>query len=178
MANLETATFGGGCFWCTEAIFKMLKGVDSVLPGYSGGESKNPTYEEVSSGKSGHAEAIEIKYDPSIIPYEKILEVFFHTHNPTTLNQQGADVGPQYRSVVFYHNDDQKLAVEKAIQELNDSKYYPDPVVTEVAPYKLFVVAEDYHQNYYENHKDAMYCSVVIDPKLKKLISEYSDLLK
>lgn len=178
MANLETATFGGGCFWCTEAIFLKLKGVESVVPGYSGGESRNPTYEEVSTGKTGHAEAIEIKFDPSVISYEKILDVFWHTHNPTTLNRQGADVGTQYRSVIFYHDENQRIVAEKSKKELEESHFYPDPIVTEIVPYKFFVQAEDYHKNYYETHKDAMYCQVVIDPKLKKFVKEYGRDLK
>src|SRR3989344_7728746 len=175
----ETATFAGGCFWCTEAIFKRLKGVTSVLPVYSGGDKPNPTYEEVYSGDSGHAEAIQIKFDPKIITFEVLLDIFFATHNPTTPNQQGGDIGPQYRSAVFYHNEEQKKAVEKKIEELNKSGKFIGRVVTEVSPFKNFYEAEDYHKNYYERNKESNpYCNLVIDPKIHKLLEQFSSKVK
>lgn len=177
--NLETATFAGGCFWCTEAIFKRLKGVVSVLPGYSGGEKPNPTYEEVCNEDTGHAEAIQIKFDPKIIPFEVLLDVFFATHNPTTLNQQGGDVGPQYRSAIFYHDEEQKEASEKKIKELNRSGKLIGKVITEVSPLKNFYEAENYHKNYYERNKDKNpYCNLVIDPKIHKLLEQFSSKVK
>lgn len=168
---METATFANGCFWCTEAIFQRLKGVKSVLPGYSGGHIENPTYEQVSSGTSGHAEAIQIEFDPKIISYEELLEVFFKTHDPTTLNRQGADVGPQYRSAVYFHSEGQRKSAEEYKSKIPNA-------VTEIAPFKIFYEAEDYHKNYYNNNKNAGYCRVVIDPKIKKLMSEFSDKVK
>ncbi len=178
MENLETATFAGGCFWCTEAIFQRLKGVISVEPGYSGGDLVNPTYEQVSSGTSGHAESIQIKFDPSQISFEKLVDIFMATHNPTTLNRQGNDVGAQYRSAIFYHSPEQKSAAEKVIQDLESRHVYSDPIVTKVELFKNFYLAENYHKNYYETHKDALYCSLVIDPKVKKLLHEYSSEVK
>ncbi|TSC88323.1 MAG: peptide-methionine (S)-S-oxide reductase [Microgenomates group bacterium Gr01-1014_7] len=167
---METVTFGGGCFWCTEAIFKRLKGVKSVVSGYAGGTTENPTYMQVSSGNTGHAEAIQIKFDPEIISFEKLLEVFFATHDPTTLNQQGADVGTQYRSVIFYHNDSKKQIAEKKIKP---------SFVTQIEPYKNFYPAEDYHQNYYDRNKDQNpYCTLVIDPKIQKLMKDFKKDLK
>lgn len=174
----ELATLAGGCFWCTEAIFRRLKGVISIKPGYSGGNVPNPTYEEVCSGTTGHAEAIQIEFDPKAIPFEKILDVFWNTHDPTTKDRQGNDVGPQYRSVIFYHNEEQKIAAEKSKKELASAKVYKDPIVTEIVPYKKFYEAEDYHQNYFENHKNALYCSLVIGPKIKKLLAKYGKDVK
>ena len=176
--STQTATFGGGCFWCTEALFQKLKGVESVESGYAGGNKANPSYEEVSTGLSGHAEAIQIKFDPKIISYQKLLDIFWHTHNPTTVNQQGADKGSQYRSIIFYHDDEQHKVAEQSKQEFNQSGAYSSPIVTQIVPFTNFYVAEEYHQNYYQNNSDAPYCSVVIDPKLKKLVKEYSDDLK
>ena len=173
----QTAVFGGGCFWCTEAIFSRLKGVASVLPGYAGGTIKNPTYEEVSSGTTNHAEVIKIEYDPSIIKYEELLDVFFHTHNPTTLNQQGADVGTQYRSAVFYANDEQKKVAAKFIKKLEESKEFTDPIVTTLEPLSEFYEAEDYHKNYFKTHQNAPYCQIVIAPKLHKLEDLYKEKL-
>jgi peptide-methionine (S)-S-oxide reductase len=179
MSNLETATFAGGCFWCTEAIFKRLKGVEEVLSGYSGGRTANPTYEEVSSGDTGHAEAIQIKFDPSIITYEQLLEIFFKLHDPTTSNQQGADIGEQYRSAVFYHSDAQKEATEKVIEQFEKEKIYDDPIVTEVTPFSNFYEAEDYHQDYYnQNRSSNSYCRIVIDPKIQKLYKDFKDQVK
>lgn len=164
---METATIAGGCFWCTEAIFQRLKGVNSVTPGYTGGTVKNPTYEQVCSGNTGHAEAIQIKFDPEIISYEKLLEVFFKLHDPTTLNRQGNDTGTQYRSSIFYHSPDQKKTAEKLKSEMQ--KLYKDKIVTEIVPFKEFYEAENYHKNYYENYKSQPYCQLIIDPKITKL---------
>jgi len=174
----EIATFAGGCFWCTEAIFKRLKGVISVTPGYSGGSKENPTYKEVCEGTTGHAEATQIEFDPAIIPYEKLLEIFWHTHNPTTLNRQGNDIGTQYRSSVFYHDERQKEKAEALKKETEDSKLFEDPIVTEIVPFKNFYTAEDYHKNYYDKNKEAPYCNFVIDPKIQKLLKEYSGNVK
>lgn len=178
MNNLSTATFGNGCFWCTEAIFMQLEGVESVLPGYSGGETKNPTYEEVCTGTTGHAEVIQIKYDPKKIDYRALLEVFFYTHDPTTLNRQGNDIGTQYRSAIFYHDSDQKESAEKIIGQLEKEQVYDDKIVTEIVPFKIFYEAEDYHKNYYNNNKNQGYCRAVINPKLDKFVKKYSDKLK
>lgn len=175
---MELATFGGGCFWCTEAIFKRLKGVASVLPGYSGGTTDNPTYEIVSTGATGHVEAIQIEFDPSIIPYNKLLDIFWHTHNPTTLNQQGADRGTQYRSAIFYHNEKQKEIAEQSKKELEKSHLYKDPIVTELVPFTTFYPAENYHKNYYDKNTSAPYCTFVIDPKIQKLLKEFGDDVK
>lgn len=176
--QLEQATFGAGCFWCVEAVFEEVKGVKSVEAGYAGGEVENPTYKQVSYGNSGHAEATRIVYDPSVISYEQLLEVFWHTHNPTTLNRQGADVGPQYRSVIFYHNEKQKEIAEKSKAKTGASGLWEDPIVTEITALKNYSTAENYHQNYYENNPNAGYCQVVIAPKLKKFRKEFSHLLK
>lgn len=172
----ETATLAGGCFWCTEAIFKRLKGVDTVVPGYAGGSTENPTYDQVCSGKTGHAEAIQIVFDPTLIPFEKILDVFWHTHNPTTLNQQGNDVGTQYRSSIFYHDEKQKEVAEVSKQEA--ASIYKDPIVTEIVPFTNFYEAENYHKDYFDRNKEKGYCSFVIDPKIQKLLKEYSSDIK
>lgn len=174
----ETATFGNGCFWCTEAIFKSLKGVETVESGYSGGKIKNPTYREVCSGLTGHAEVIQITFDPSVITYDELLEVFWETHDPTTPNRQGADVGTQYRSAVFYHTPEQKEAAEKYKAELNKQNVYNKPVVTEITPFDKFYKAEDYHQNYYANNPTQGYCQIVIVPKLEKFRKVFKDKLK
>jgi peptide-methionine (S)-S-oxide reductase len=173
----QIATLANGCFWCSEAIFKRLRGVKSVIPGYSGGLVENPSYEQVCIGNTGHAESIQIKFDPRIIPYEKILDVFWHTHDPTTLNRQGNDIGTQYRSAIFYHDEKQKEIAEKSKSDLENAGIYKNPIVTEIIPFKNFYAAEDYHKNYYESHSNAAYCSFVIDPKVHKLIQKYrSDL--
>lgn len=177
-AQRETATFGNGCFWCTEAIFKDLKGVEKVESGYSGGKIKNPTYKEVCSGLTGHAEVIQITYDPSVISFDELLEVFWKTHDPTTLNRQGADVGTQYRSAVFYHNPEQKAAAEKYKSELNKENVFGKPVVTEITPFDAFYKAENYHQDYYENNPNQGYCQMVIAPKLEKFRKVFKDKLK
>jgi peptide-methionine (S)-S-oxide reductase len=179
MSNLETATFAGGCFWCTEAVFKRLKGVEEVISGYSGGRTANPTYEEVSGGDTGHAEAIQIKFDPKIISYEQLLEIFFKLHDPTTLNQQGADIGEQYRSAIFYHSEKQKETAEKVIEQFEKDKVYDDPMVTEVTPFTNFYEAEDYHQDYYnQNRSSNSYCRIVIDPKIQKLYKDFKGQVK
>lgn len=174
---LETATLAGGCFWCTEAIFKRLKGVVSVISGYSGGQKENPSYDEVCSGTTGHAEAIQIKFDPSIISYEKILDVFWHLHDPTTLNQQGADVGPQYRSAIFYHSAKQKVA-KKLKEELDKSGEFSKPIVTQIVKFTNFYKAEGYHSNYFDRNKSAPYCQIVINPKIQKLMTNYKEEVK
>jgi len=171
----QTATLANGCFWCTEAIFKRLKGVKSVLPGYSGGLVENPSYDEVCTGKTGHAESTQIEFDPAVIPYEKILDVFWHTHDPTTLNRQGNDVGTQYRSAIFYHDQKQREIADKSKRDLEKARVYKNPIVTEITPFKNFYVAEDYHKDYYEKHQDAPYCNFVINPKVHKLIQKYGN---
>jgi peptide-methionine (S)-S-oxide reductase len=176
--ELAMATFGGGCFWCTEAVFLQLKGVQSVVSGYSGGTVKNPTYEQVCTGTTGHAEAIQIKYDPKSVSYEELLEVFWKTHDPTTKDQQGNDHGPQYRSVIFYHNDEQKALAEHYKQKLDASGIFPAPIVTEVVPFTVFYRAEDYHQNYYALNSGRSYCRAIIAPKLDKMKKVFSDKLK
>lgn len=175
---METATLAGGCFWCTEAVMKRLKGVESVMPGYTGGTVENPTYEQVCTGKTGHAEAAQITFDPAIISYEKILTVFFHLHDPTTLNRQGNDVGTQYRSTIFFHDDTQKNTAEKVKKEIEASKLYPNPLVTEIVPLTKFYPAENYHHDYYAKNSYQPYCQFVIDPKIQKLIKEFSSDLK
>lgn len=174
----EIAVFGGGCFWCTEAVFGQLKGVVSVMPGYAGGTIANPTYEQVCTGKTGHAEVTRVEYDPAQISFYDLLVVFFATHDPTSLNRQGADVGTEYRSVIFYTTDEQKRETEALIDELNNSDPAGKRIVTEVVPLKAFYQAEDYHQEYYRNNSLAPYCQIVIDPKLRKLHKEFSALLK
>src|SRR5262249_23454692 len=170
-------SFGGGCFWCTEAVFQQLMGVDAVVPGYSGGTTKGPTYRQVCSGTTGHAEAIQITYDPSVISYEELLEVFWKTHDPTTLDRQGNDFGPQYRSAIFYHNEEQKVLAEHYKQKLDASGLFPAPIVTEVVPFTEFYRAESYHQNYFAQNSTKPYCRVVITPKLDKLKELFSDKL-
>jgi peptide-methionine (S)-S-oxide reductase len=177
-ARNETATFGNGCFWCTEAVFQQLEGVKKVTSGYSGGHVPNPTYEQVCAKNTGHAEALQIVYDPSVISFDELLEVFWKTHDPTTLNRQGNDVGPQYRSVIFYHNDTQKEKAEAYKAQLDKSGAWPDPIVTAIEPFKNFYPAEDYHQNYYKLNGKAPYCQYVIRPKLEKFEKVFKDKLK
>ncbi len=172
----EIATLAGGCFWCVEAIFQRLKGVESVLPGYAGGTIANPTYEAVCSGTTGHAEAIQLTFNPTEISYETLLEVFFKLHNPTTINRQGNDTGTQYRSVIFYHSDEQKYTAQRVKEKIEKSGLYENPIVTEIIPFTNFYQAEDYHKNFYNNNAPDPYCSVVIDPKIRKLMSEFKDL--
>jgi peptide-methionine (S)-S-oxide reductase len=176
--NFEYATFGGGCFWCIEAIFSEVRGIHTATSGYSGGHIKNPTYREVTSGRTGHAEVVQLAYDPSVISYRQILEVFFHLHDPTTLNRQGADVGTQYRSVIFYHNEYQEKIAREVLKEIDESDLWNDPLVTEISPLGDFYVAEQYHQDYYKNNPNQPYCTFVISPKIAKLRSLFKDKLK
>ncbi len=176
--KLETATFGGGCFWCVEAVFQDLKGVEQVVSGYSGGSMENPSYQAVCTGTTNHAEVVQITYDPEIISYEELLYVFWRTHDPTTLNRQGADVGPQYRSVIFYHNDEQQAIAQKSKQETDASGLWRNPIVTEISPLRNFYPAEDYHQDYFRQNPYQPYCQMVIDPKVRKFKKEFQDKLK
>jgi len=176
--NNETAIFGNGCFWCTEALFQQLEGVSSVQSGYSGGHVENPTYEEVCEKTTGHAEAIKVVYDPSKISFDELLEVFWQTHDPTTLNRQGNDVGPQYRSVIFYMNEDQKKKAEFYKEKLGKSGAFDNPIVTAIEPYKNFYVAENYHQNYYKLNGSQPYCYFVIRPKMEKFQKVFAAKLK
>ncbi len=176
--TMSVATFGAGCFWCVEAVFDQLKGVSSVKSGYSGGHIKNPAYREVCSGRTGHAEVIQITYDPNVISYAELLQVLFATHNPTTLNRQGADVGTQYRSAIFYHDEEQKRLAELAIEAGNQSGVWEDPIVTEVTAFSEFYPAEDYHTDYFELNGDQPYCRAVIRPKVDKFKVQFAELLK
>lgn len=164
------ATLAGGCFWCTEAVFQKLKGINKILPGYMGGHTKNPTYEDVCTGITGHAEVIEIDYDENVLSYKDLLGAFFKTHDPTTLNRQGNDVGTQYRSEIFYHNDQQKADAEEYIQLLKDEKIFDDAIVTKISPAETFYEAEDYHSNYFERNPNQPYCAAVIRPKVDKFL--------
>jgi peptide-methionine (S)-S-oxide reductase len=177
-ATSEKATFGMGCFWCSEAVFQDLKGVQKVQSGYEGGQIENPTYKQVCSGTTGHAEVIEVTYNPQQISYEVLLEIFWKLHDPTTLNRQGADVGTQYRSVIFYHNQKQKETAEKFKAELNAKKVFPNPIVTETSPASKFYVAENYHQDYYKLNQREPYCQFVIKPKMDKLEQVFKEKLK
>ncbi|MBL8150167.1 MAG: peptide-methionine (S)-S-oxide reductase MsrA [Blastocatellia bacterium] len=174
----EVATLGGGCFWCTEAVFDELKGVDSVESGYSGGSTPNPTYREVCTEDTGHAEVVQIIFDPKVVSFKEILQVFFTVHDPTTLNRQGADVGTQYRSVIFYHNDEQKKFASEVIKEITDAKIWDDPIVTEISPFKAFYKAEDYHQEYFKLNGEQPYCRAVIAPKVLKFRKLFKEKLK
>ncbi|MDY0103202.1 MAG: peptide-methionine (S)-S-oxide reductase MsrA [Lentimicrobium sp.] len=176
--SLDTATFGSGCFWCSEAIFQRVQGVKSVASGYSGGQRSNPSYDQVSSGATGHAEVIQITYNPEEVTFGQLLEIFWKTHDPTTLNRQGADVGTQYRSVIFYHDEVQKLTAENIKAELNASGAWNNPIVTEISSFTAFYKAENYHQNYYNNNKNASYCNFVIVPKLEKFEKVFKDRMK
>jgi len=178
MKTIETATIANGCFWCTEAIFQLLNGVESVTSGYTGGTLKNPTYKEITSGKTGHAEAIQIKFDTSKITFVEILEVFFSTHDPTTLNRQGYDVGTQYRSAIFYNSETQKNEAEAFINVLSEANVFDKPIVTEVTKLDVFYEAENYHQNYYNNNKTQGYCVAVINPKLEKFLKQFKSKIK
>lgn len=175
--KLDTATLGAGCFWCVEAIFSSLKGVESVLPGYSGGSLKNPDYKTVCTGNTGHAEVCQIYFDPEIIKFEEILEIFWTTHDPTTLNRQGNDVGTQYRSAIFYHNEEQKAIAEKSKRDVA-TKIWDNPIVTEIVKYDEFYKAEDYHQDYFENNPDQGYCKMIIEPKVLKFRKIFKEKLK
>ncbi len=176
--QIEKATFGGGCFWCVESVFDEVEGVIEAVSGYSGGHKKDPTYKEVCSGNTGHAEVVQITYHPDKISYKKLLEMFFHVHDPTTLNRQGNDVGTQYRSIILYHSDKQKKVAEEVIQKLTDEKIWDSPVVTEVVPFEVFYKAEDYHQGYYQDNKNQPYCRLVITPKYEKFRKIFKDDLR
>jgi peptide-methionine (S)-S-oxide reductase len=176
---MEKATLANGCFWCTEAVFKRVKGVVSVTSGYTGGKRENPSYEQVTTGATGHAEAIQVVFDPQIISYDTILDIFFATHDPTQLNRQGNDVGTQYRSAIFYHDDVQKKAAEEKIKQLTDDKKYDDPIVTQLNPYTNFYPAEEHHKDYYDQNRNVNpYCRVIIDPKIKKLLTSFEEKVK
>jgi peptide-methionine (S)-S-oxide reductase len=176
--KMETATFGAGCFWCVEAVFQKLKGVETVRSGYMGGRTINPTYEDICTGLTGHAEVIQIEFDPAVISFAELLEVFWSTHDPTTLNRQGNDVGTQYRSAVFYHNEAQQATAQQYKKELNGANAFPNPIVTEIVPAVKMYVAEDYHQNYFNNNPNQPYCRAIIPAKLEKLKKVFADKLK
>ncbi len=178
LGTTQIATFAGGCFWCMEAVFQRLKGVAKVVSGYTGGTKENPTYEEVSAGTSGHAEAVQIIFDPKVVSYEQLLQVFWHLHDPTTLNQQGNDMGTQYRSVIFYHDPLQKKTAEASMNKAESSKMYPGKFVTEIKPFTKFYKAENYHQDYFNKNSYQPYCQYVIDPKITKLYKEFKELTK
>ena len=177
-SELQKATFAGGCFWCTEAVFQRVKGVEKVTSGFIGGTIKNPAYREVVTGRTGHAEAVQLEFDPNVVSYEELLYIFFTTHDPTTLNRQGNDVGTQYRSGIFYHNEEQKRNAEEVIEVLENQQIYPDSIVTEIKEAGPFYTAETEHFDYYNQHRSQPYCQVIIDPKVKKLQSAFSDKLK
>lgn len=174
----KIAVFGGGCFWCTEAIFQKLKGVSSVVSGYAGGKMDNPSYEDVSGGDTGHAEVVKIEFDPHIISFDELLDIFFHVHDPTTENRQGADVGTQYRSIILYTNEEQKEKAEKMLKELSESGDFENSIVTQIRKLDKFHTAEEYHMNYFENNKNAPYCQIVIQPKVQKFLEKYADKVR
>jgi peptide-methionine (S)-S-oxide reductase len=176
--STETATLGGGCFWCLEAVFEQLQGVHSVKSGYSGGARPNPSYEQICTGATGHAEVVQIVFDPSVTPYREVLQIFFAIHDPTTLNRQGNDVGTQYRSVIFFHSKEQSDTARTVIEELDQSGVFSAPVVTELTPLEHFYPAEDYHQEYFRQNSEQPYCQYVIDPKVAKFRAQYFDKLK
>lgn len=178
MADLELATLGGGCFWCIEPVFDELEGVEDVVSGYSGGDRRNPTYEQVCSGATGHAEVVQIRFDPARISYRELLQVFFTVHDPTQLNRQGNDVGTQYRSVIFYHSPEQKQTAETVIEELTAAELWPRPIVTELSPFKEFYPAEDYHQEYFRHNPQQPYCQIVVAPKVAKFRQKFANRLK
>jgi peptide-methionine (S)-S-oxide reductase len=176
--DFETATFAGGCFWCTQAVFKRVRGVAKVVSGYSGGNMENPSYAQVSGSLTGHAEAVQVTFDPQAVSYERLLDVFFSTHDPTTADRQGADVGPQYRSVIFYHDEEQRRAAEASKHKWQASGKFSDKIVTSIEPFQSFYPAEDYHQDYYAANPHASYCTIVIDPKIRKLLRDFGDEVK
>ncbi|HEY4712061.1 MAG TPA: peptide-methionine (S)-S-oxide reductase MsrA [Dehalococcoidia bacterium] len=177
-ASLEVATLAGGCFWCIEAVFREVDGVENVVSGYTGGTTVNPTYEQVCSSKTGHAEAVQVSFDPLRISYREILEIFFSIHDPTTLNRQGADVGTQYRSAIFYHSEQQKAIAEELLAELNTAHLWKKPIVTQIVPLHTFYLAEDYHQGYFSQHPEQGYCQMVIAPKVNKFRQQWLKHLK
>ena len=176
--HVEVATLGGGCFWCTEAVFSELKGVEKVVSGFSGGTVESPSYEDVCAGQTGHAEVVQITFDPQVITYRDILHIFFTVHDPTTMNRQGADVGTQYRSAIFYHNEDQKMTAEEVMNEVRRARVWGRPLVTEITPFRAFYRAEDYHQDYFKNNRYQPYCLAVVGPKVAKFRKEYRERLK
>ncbi|GLV60799.1 peptide methionine sulfoxide reductase MsrA [Dictyobacter sp. S3.2.2.5] len=178
MAQLETATLANGCFWCTEAVFKRLRGIESVKSGYAASKVANPSYEAVCTGRTGAAEAVQISYDPEVISFDKILDIFWHMHDPTTLNRQGNDIGTQYRSGIYYHNEEQKRVAEASKQALEAAGTYKHPIVTEILPFTNFYAAESYHDDYYDRNRNQGYCRLIIDPKVNKLLKEYQADLK
>ncbi len=178
MANIQQATLGGGCFWCLESAFNTVEGVELAVSAYAGGQSPNPTYESVCSGETGHAEVVRVNFDADKLSYREVLEIFFALHNPTQLNRQGNDVGTQYRSAIFYHNEQQKQAAEQILQEISDEKIWPDPVVTEVIELNNYHQAEDYHQDYFSNNPQNQYCNMVVAPKLAKFKKTFASRLK
>ena len=178
MNGKELATLGGGCFWCTEAIFSELRGVEKVESGYSGGTVPNPSYEQVCTGRTGHAEVVQVTFDPKVISFKELLQIFLTMHDPTTLNRQGADVGTQYRSIILYHSNEQKDAAAQVIKEIQSAKVWDRPIVTEVKPFEAFYKAEDYHQEYFKHNAAQAYCQLVIAPKVAKLRKQYRDRLK
>lgn len=178
MGKEQKATYGAGCFWCVEAVFQDLKGVKHVEPGYAGGHKDNPSYEEVCSGSTGHAEVAQLTFEEDVISYEELLEVFWHSHDPTTLNRQGADRGTQYRSAIFYHNEEQKAIAEKSKEETNESDLWDDPIVTEISEISNYYTAENYHHNFFKNNPNQPYCAAVVAPKVKKVREKFSEKLK
>ena len=176
--NVQLATFGSGCFWCVEAVYQDLRGVHSAVSGYSGGPDANPTYQQVCSGTTGHAEVVQISFDPAEINYADLLYIFWRTHDPTTLNRQGADSGTQYRSVIYYHDEKQRQLAEDSLRETDASDLWPDPIVTEISPAQAFYKAEDYHQNYFRQNPNQPYCAMVIDPKMRKFRKSFSERLR
>ncbi|WP_158771829.1 peptide-methionine (S)-S-oxide reductase MsrA [Paraglaciecola sp. L1A13] len=178
MANIQQATLGGGCFWCLESAFNTVDGVELAVSAYAGGQTQDPTYEAVCSGQTGHAEVVRVNFDTNKLSYREVLEIFFALHNPTQLNRQGNDVGTQYRSAIFYHDDDQKVAAEKILQEITDEQIWPDPVVTEVIALNNYHQAEDYHQDYFSNNPQNQYCNMVVAPKLAKFKKTFASRLK
>jgi peptide-methionine (S)-S-oxide reductase len=176
--SLEMTTLGGGCFWCVEAVYQELQGVQSAVSGYAGGAVENPTYYQVCNGTTGHAEVVQITFDPKIISFEDILYVFWRTHDPTTLNRQGYDVGTQYRSIILYHSEQQRASAEKSKRDTDASRLWPNPIVTEISPFTTFYKAEDYHQNFYRDNPYQPYCRAIIDPKISKLRKEFQEKLK
>ncbi|CAN5290067.1 peptide-methionine (S)-S-oxide reductase MsrA [soil metagenome] len=176
--KFQTAVFGGGCFWCTEAVFSKLKGVENVISGYAGGKIPNPTYFQVSEELTGHAEVVKMDFDPSIITYNQLLDIFWHVHDPTTMNQQGADVGTQYRSIILYTNDEQKKDAEAMLAHLRETNEFKAPVVTQIQKMDAFYTAEEYHQKYYENNESQPYCEIVINPKIQKFLKKYASLTR
>ncbi len=174
----ETATFAGGCFWCTEAVFKRLKGTTKVIPGYAGGKRKNPNYEQIHSGATGHAEAIQVTFDPNIISYKQLLDIFWMSHDPTTRNQDGANIGTEYRSAIFYHTDEQKTEALASMQAYEKKHIFLNPLVTEITPYTSFYPAEEEHRDFYDNNRSAPYCRIIIDPKIQKLMKHFKEEVK